>query len=235
MEQTIQVKKGIAIEWISVAWMVVEAAVAIEAGLAAHSLALTAFGADSLIELVAGMVLLWRLYTEANGKSAMRVARAEKASSWIVGISLLLIALYIIIASFHALQTHSKAESSITGISLAIASGILMPILSKLKINIGNQIGSQALKADGACSIVCAYMAWTLLAGLVLTTLFGWWWVDAITSLWIAYFAVREGVEAIQEAKGALCLMLCRGKPGSIFSNGRSICPRAFIRWIVGQ
>lgn len=89
----VSVKKGVTIELVSILWMIVEAGVAIGAGLLAHSLALVAFGADSIIELIAGAVLLWRLTIEASGASLERVKRAEKVSSWVVGIALLLLSL----------------------------------------------------------------------------------------------------------------------------------------------
>jgi divalent metal cation (Fe/Co/Zn/Cd) transporter len=200
--QTATIRKGIWIEGISVLWMALEAGVAIASGLLARSLALVAFGADSVIELAAGLILLWRLSIEAKGAHQARVERAEKTASWGVGTALLLLAVYIVIASLHKLWTHEGAEASPLGVALAIASGVLMPFLSRAKIRIGREIGSQALRADGACSIVCAYMAWTVLAGVALTALFGWWWADAVAALALVYFVAKEGWEAIEEARG---------------------------------
>jgi divalent metal cation (Fe/Co/Zn/Cd) transporter len=196
------VRKGVNIELVSILWMIVEAAIAIGSGLIAHSLALVAFGADSIIELIAGGVLLWRLTIEMNGASLERIKRAEKASSWVVGIALLLLVVYIVVASVDKLWTHQGAETSYLGIALAIASGIIMPFISRAKKRIGSEIGSKALKADGSCSIVCAYMAWTVLVGVVVTALFGWWWADSIVALALVYFVVKEGWEAVQEARG---------------------------------
>lgn len=196
------IKKGITIELASIIWMVIEAAVSIGAGAMAHSLALVSFGADSIIELIAGVVLLWRLVIEANGASLKRVERAEKLSSWVVGIALLLLAVYIAAASLYKLVMQQGAETSYAGIALAIASGVLMSYLSRAKKRIGSEIGSNALKSDGSCSIVCAYMAWTVLAGVIITALFGWWWADSIAALALLYFVIKEGWEAIQEARG---------------------------------
>lgn len=198
----LSVKKGVNIELVSIVWMVIEAAVAIGSGITAHSLSLVAFGADSIIELIAGGVLLWRLTIEARGASLARVKRAEKASSWVVGIALLLLAVYIVIASIDKLFTHQGAESTYVGIGLAIASGIIMPYLSRAKKRIGSEIGSQALRADGSCSMVCAYMAWTVVVGAVLNTILGWWWIDSLAALALVYFVVKEGWEAVQEARG---------------------------------
>ncbi|SPF51450.1 Cation efflux protein [Candidatus Desulfosporosinus infrequens] len=196
------VKKGINIEILSILWMFIEAGVAVGAGILAHSLALVAFGADSVIELIAGFVLLWRLYVEASGATLERIKRAEKISSWVVGISLLLLAVYITVSAIHNLWVHQGAESTFLGIGLAIASGIIMPILARAKKHIGDKIGSKALKSDGSCSIVCAYMAWTLLVGMLLTALVDWWWIDSLIALALVYFVVKEGLEAVQEAKG---------------------------------
>lgn len=200
--QALQVKKGINIEIVSILWMIVEAAVAIGAGIAAHSLALTAFGADSIIELVASAILLWRLYVESSGASLARVKQAEKRASWVVGVALIALAVYIVISAAYDLWTRSGSESSMLGLALAIASGIIMPYLSRAKKRIGTEIGSKALRADGSCSIVCAYMAWTLIVGLILTALVGWWWLNALAGLALVYFVVKEGIEAIQEARG---------------------------------
>ena len=202
LSHALSVKKGVNIELVSIVWMVVEAAVAIGSGIIAHSLSLVAFGADSIIELIAGGVLLWRLTIEARGASLARVKRAEKASSWVVGIALLLLAVYIVIASIDKLVTHQGAESTYVGIGLAIASGIIMPYLSRAKKRIGSEIGSQALRADGSCSMVCAYMAWTVVVGAVLNTILGWWWIDSLAALALVYFVVKEGWEAVQEARG---------------------------------
>lgn len=196
------VKKGIYIEVASIIWMIVEAGVAISAGLIAHSLSLVAFGADSIIELIAGVVLLWRLQIEASGASLERVKSAEKTASWVVGVALILLAIYIVVGAIYKLWTHQSAESSSIGIGLAVVSTVLMLYLSRTKKRIGGEIGSNALKADGSCSIVCAYMAITVLIGSALTALFGWWWIDSIISFWLTYFVVKEGIEAIQEAHG---------------------------------
>ena len=196
------VKKGIYIEVVSIIWMIIEAGVAIGAGLIAHSLTLVAFGADSIIELIAGVVLLWRLLIEVKGASMERVKQAEKTASWVVGIALMLLAIYIVVAAIHKLWTRQGAESSPMGLALAIVSTVFMIYLSRAKKRIGEEIGSNALKADGSCSIVCAYMAIIVLVGAALTALFSWWWIDSIISFGLTYFVVKEGIEAIQEARG---------------------------------
>lgn len=195
-------RRGVHIEVLSILWMIVEAGVAIGAGILAHALVLVAFGGDSIIELIAGAVLLRRLLMEARGARANAVQRAEQWSSWVVGVALLLLAAYIVVGSLVKLGMHRGAETSDWGIALALASGAIMPYLSAAKKRIGAEIGSSALRADGACSIVCAYMAWTVLVGVGATAVFGWWWADSVVALGLVYFVVKEGWEAIQEARG---------------------------------
>jgi divalent metal cation (Fe/Co/Zn/Cd) transporter len=173
------------------------------AGILAHSIALVAFGADSVIELVAGGALLFRLYVEANGGDSERVEKAERAASWIVGIALLALAAYIVVSSAVSLFTQSHPETTTLGVGIALASSILMPFLATGKKRIGRRIGSKALVSDGSCSMVCAYMSWILLAGVAATSLLGWWWADSVAALGFVWFVVREGLEAVNEARGS--------------------------------
>ena len=196
-----QLARGIQIEWLSAVWMVIEALVALFAGILSHSIALIAFGADSVIELVAGGALLFRLYVEANGGDSERVEKAERAASWIVGIALLALAAYIVVSSAVSLLTQAHPEATTLGIGIAVASSILMPLLATGKKRIGRRIGSKALVSDGACSMVCAYMSWILLVGVAATSLLGWWWADSVAALGFVWFVVHEGLEAVNEAR----------------------------------
>lgn len=193
--------RGVAIEWLAVTWMVVEALAAIIAGVRADSTALVAFGIDSVIELVAAAALLWRLYTETSGRDEIHVQRAETVASWIVGIALLSLSAYILVISIVKLVTHSGTDSTLLGISIAAASTILMPFIASAKKRIGKRIGSRALEADGSCSWVCAYMSWIVLAGVGVNFLLGWWWIDAVSALGLVYFVSHEGWEAIESAR----------------------------------
>jgi divalent metal cation (Fe/Co/Zn/Cd) transporter len=198
---TANIRSGLQIEWIATGWMIVEAAVAIFAGVKAHSVALIAFGSDSIIELVAGGALLWRLYVEANQASVERIENADKTASWIVGIGLLLLAFYIVVAAIRSLILREGPETAPFGIGITIASSILMPFLAAQKKRIGRQIGSRALESDGSCSMVCAYMSWIVLVGVLFTAFFGWWWIDDIAAFGLVYFVVHEGWEAIENAR----------------------------------
>jgi divalent metal cation (Fe/Co/Zn/Cd) transporter len=201
-----QLRLGIWIELIALFWMVLEASIAITSGFATRSVSLEGFGVDSIIELVAGSILLWRLLVEQRGGSIEVVSQAERRASWITGISLFGLALYIVADSVFAILTQSHPQVSWWGIGLAIAAAIIMPLLWQGKLRVAKRIGSPALKADAVCSVTCAYMSFTLLIGLLLNTFFGFWWADALAALALVYFIVREGREAIHEARtGEAC------------------------------
>lgn len=201
-----QLRMGVWIEIMALLWMVIEASIAIATGFATHSLSLEGFGIDSIIELVAGSILLWRLQVERRGGSIEVVGKAERRASWITGISLFGLAIYIVVDSALALLTRNHPQVSPWGISLAIAAVIIMPLLWQGKLRVAKRIGSAALKADAICSVTCAYMSFTLLIGLLLNTFFGFWWADALAALALVYFILREGREALHEARtGETC------------------------------
>jgi divalent metal cation (Fe/Co/Zn/Cd) transporter len=186
--------------------MLVEASIALIAGFATHSVSLQGFGIDSLIELVAGGILLWRLLVEQRGGALELVEQAERRASWVTAIGLFALSLYLIVDSIFALVNRTRPEVSLWGLGLALSAAVGMPLLWQGKLRVARRIGSAALKADAACSVTCAYMSFTLLAGLLLTRLFGWWWADALAGLALVFFLVREGREALHEARtGETC------------------------------
>lgn len=201
-----QVRLGVWIEVVSLLWMTIEAAVAIGIGFATHSVSLQGFGIDSVIELIAGSVLLWRLVLEQQGSSLEAVEQAERRASWVVALGLFSLALYIVSDSVISFVTKSRVESSAWGIGLAVTAAIIMPVLWQGKLRVAHRIGSVALKADAVCSVSCAYMSFALLIGLLLNMLFGWWWADSLAALALVYFIVQEGREALHEARtGETC------------------------------
>jgi divalent metal cation (Fe/Co/Zn/Cd) transporter len=197
----IRLRAGIRVEIVTIAWMVVEAAVAIGAGVLARSVLLTAFGIDSVIELVSGGVLLWRLLVEAAGTTVERVERAENRAAWVVGSGLSLLCVYVVVMAALAIISRTKPETSFVGIGLAIVAVIGMPVLARTKRRIATRIGSASLRGDAACSITCAYMAGTLLLGLLLNALFGWWWADSLAALALVFWLAPEAREALAAAR----------------------------------
>ena len=200
------VRLGVWIELVTILWMAIEASVAITVGFATRSVSLQGFGIDSIVELIAGGILLWRLLVEQRGGAGSRIEEAERRASWVTAISLFALAVYIVSDSALTLITQTRPESSWWGVSLAVAAAIIMPGLAQGKLRVAKRIGSGALKADAACSVTCAYMSLTLLAGLLLNRIFEWWWADPLAALVLIYFLVQEGREALHEARtGETC------------------------------
>lgn len=190
-------QRGLAIEGVTIVWMLIEAIVAVGVGLTARSGAALAFGIDSIIELGSAGVLVWRLRAEFGGDQAPhRIESVERKAGRIVGGALFALAGYVVLQSAATLVLQLKPEPSLPGMVLAVAAVVGMPVLARVKGNVATTIHSPALKGDAACSLTCAYMAGTLLGGLALNALLGWWWADPIAALGIVYFLVREGREA---------------------------------------
>jgi divalent metal cation (Fe/Co/Zn/Cd) transporter len=195
------IRAGVRVETISVVWMIVEAIAAIAAGVIARSVLLTAFGIDSVIEVVSAFALLWRLSTEAHGDSLERVEHVEHRATWITGGGLALLCGYVVVSSGLSLLTRTEPAPSYVGIVLAVAAVIIMPLLVWRKRGIADRIGSSSLKADAACSMTCAYMAGTLLVGLALNAILHWWWTDAVAALTLLYWLIPETREALEAAR----------------------------------
>ncbi len=196
------IRLGVRIEIITIVWMVIEMAVSIGAGIAARSVLLTAFGLDSLIELVGGSILLWRLSVESRGGDLKSVERAERRATWVVAVTLGFLCAYVLISSVFGLLTHAKPESSIIGIFVSAAALLIMPYLAVNKRHISKRIDSAALAADATNSITCATMAGTVLVGLVLNTLFGLWWAEYIAALVFLVWLIKETLEVFEEVRG---------------------------------
>jgi divalent metal cation (Fe/Co/Zn/Cd) transporter len=174
--------------WWGNAWHVVELAVAVAAGVAAGSVALVAFGLDSLIELAAGTVVVWR-FTGARLAADDADRRAQRA----IAVSFFALAAYVAAASLRDLVVGAHPGVSWVGIGLALVTAPAMPLLAREKARVGRALSSRAAEREGRQNQLCAYLAVALLAGLGANAAFGWWWADPIAALAIAGIAVREG------------------------------------------
>ena len=196
-----EVRLGVGIEIVTIGWMIVEASMALSVGFISRSVSLQGFGMDSIIELISGGILLWRLMVEQRGGSLEAIEQAERRATWVTAIALFALSIYIVGDSLVSLITRTQAIASWWGVGLAIAAAIIMPVLWQGKLRVAKRIGSAALKADAACSVTCAYMSLTLLVGLLLNRFLGWWWADPLAGLVLVYFLVQEGREALHEAR----------------------------------
>jgi divalent metal cation (Fe/Co/Zn/Cd) transporter len=190
-------RRGLRLEYLTVGWNLVEGVIAVAAALAAGSVALLGFGIDSFVESVSGSVLIWRLRAEHGGRHEPKdVERIERRAERLVGASFLLLAAYVVSDASLTLVNAERPEGSPVGIGLTIVSLVVMLWLARAKRRTGVELGSRALVADAAQTQACWYLSATTLAGLSLNALFGLWWADPLAAYGIAFFLVREGVEA---------------------------------------
>ncbi len=172
-------------------WHVAEFAIALGAGIAAGSVALVGFGIDSLIEVLAGTVVVW-LFTGRR----LRSEHAERRAQQLIALSFFLLAAYVAIESLRTLTGPDRPAASWVGIGLAAVTAPTMPLLARAKRRVGRQLGSRATESEGQQNMICAYLSIALLIGLGANALFGWWWADPAAALVIAAIAAREGVES---------------------------------------
>lgn len=201
------VRTAFILEWMTLAWVMLEAGVALWAGWQAHSISLVAFGADSVIEAISACVLIWRLNVELQRGQEFSES-AERKASRICGALLVALGAYVVISAAWGLWTREGEEFSALGLAIAAATIPMMYLLARRKIAIAEQIGSRALRADAMESITCGWLSFVVVAGLLAQLTLGAWWVDSVTSLAIVYFLVKEGREA-WSAEQAGCSCSC--------------------------
>jgi divalent metal cation (Fe/Co/Zn/Cd) transporter len=175
----------------SLAWHVLEAGVGIAAGVVAGSVALVGFGADSLVEMIAGAVVLWRF-----GAGRSESDSAERRAQQLIALSFVLIGAYVGIEAARNLVNGARPATSWVGIGLAAATLATMPALAIAKGRVARLLASSATASEGRQNMLCAYLAAALLVGLVANTAFGWWWADPAVALGIAVVALREACAA---------------------------------------
>mgnify|MGYP005841995185 CR=1 FL=1 len=194
-------RKGLLLEYFTVGWNVVEAGVAVGAGIVAGSTALIAFGADSTLEVMSASALLWRLRTAGPRDTAEEQGTAERRALYLVALTFFLLAAYVATESTITLLEREVPDSSIVGLVLAILSLIVMPVLAYAKQKTGRELGSKALQADAIETWVCAYLSLVLVLGVGLYVIFGWWWADAAGALAMIPVILWQGWETFEEGR----------------------------------
>lgn len=173
----------------TITWNVLEGAVALVAGRAASSAALIGFGLDSVVEVLSAAAVAWQF-------ASPQPEKRERAALLVIAVSFFALAAYVGVESVLALAGLREPEHSTLGIVLGVLSLVVMPVLSWFERRTGRELGSASAVADSKQTLICAYLSAALVVGLGLNALFGWAWADSVAALFIAGFAVREGVEA---------------------------------------
>ena len=194
-------RRALWLEYFTVAWNVLEAVVAIAAGVIAGSVALIGFGVDSGVEVISAVGLLWRLHKAGPDATVAEESAAERRALYVVAATFFLLAAYILVEAGSALVQGERPDTSPVGLVLSVLSLLVMPALAFSKQRVGREMGSRALVADAAETWVCSYLSLALLAGVGLYSLFGWWWADAVGALAMLPVILWQGWETLGEAR----------------------------------
>lgn len=184
-------RRAKALSWLTLGWLGIEAGVAVGAALVAGSVALLGFGLDSGIEAVASIIIIWRFSRER-----LTGATSERRAQQLVAVSFLLLAPYIAMEVARALASGDRPETSLVGIVLTAGTAIFEPVLGMAKRRLGVLLGSPATAGEGTQNLLCAYLAFAVLVGLLANALFGVWWLDGVVALTIAVWALVEARRA---------------------------------------
>ena len=193
--------RGVRLEVFTVAWNAVEGVVAIGAGIATGSVSLIGFGADSFIEVISAVALLWRLRKAGPNASAEERGEAERRALYMVAATFFFLAAYIAYEAVGALLSGEGPEDSTVGLVLSVVSLLVMPALAYGKQRTGREMGSEALKAEAVETWVCSYLSLALLAGVGLNAAFGWWSADPVGAVAMLPVILWQGLETLGEAR----------------------------------
>ncbi len=194
-------RRALQLEYFTVGWNVIEAGVAIVAGIVAGSVALIGFGFDSAIEVISAVGLLWRLRKAGPHAEVSEESQAEKRALYVVAATFFLLAAFITYDAISALIQQEEPLTSPVGIVLSALSLVVMPVLAYAKYRTGREMGSRALVADSKETWVCSYLSLALLVGVGAFALFGWWWADPVGALAMLPVIVWQGWETLSEAR----------------------------------
>ena len=196
METSRLVRTGVWLVALTMLYNAVESVVALWAGIRAESVALVGFGLDSVIELLAATVVLWRMSLEARGEDAHRVEMAERRVHRFVGATFFALAAYVMFQAAWRLWTANAPNESVVGIVLAVLSLIVMPLIALAKLRVASAVNSPALRAEAKETLACSYLSFCLLLGLVANASLDLWWADPVAALLMVPWLVLEGTEA---------------------------------------
>ena len=194
-EREALVRRGLALNYATLAYNTLEAIISLIAGLMAGSVALVGFGFDSVIEVSASLAALWRLRSDVEIE---RRERAERRTLRLIGWSFLALAAYVLYDSARSLWMREHPEGSIVGIVILALSVVVMPLLARAKRRVARAMSSNALESEARQTSLCAYLSAIALAGILLNALFGWWWADPVAALAMVPIIAMEGVEGLR-------------------------------------
>lgn len=179
-------RQGLVLDYLTLGRNVVGAAVVLAAAVAARSVALASFGVDSLIEIFASAVVVWRLTGAGRG----REARALR----LIGAAVFAIAAFVAAQAASTLAARAEPAASAVGIGWTAATVVAMLALARGKRRTGRRLGNAVLTTEARVTLIDGLLAAAVLTGLSLNAALGWWWVDPLAGLVVVCYGIREGL-----------------------------------------
>jgi len=189
------VRRGLRLNYLTLAYNTIEAVVSIVAGLAAGSVALVGFGVDSGIEVTASVAAQWRLRVDID---PVRRERVERVTHRVIGACFMVLAAYVAVDSATTLWEREAPAVSPVGLMILVLSVLVMPVLARAKRRVARDLQSRALEADATQTSLCAYLSVIALTGVGLNAAFGWWWADPAAALLMVPIIGKEGMEGLR-------------------------------------
>ena len=190
VERDALVHKALRLSVISVVWGLGVGTWSITAGLLAGSLGVLGLGLDLMADVAGSVSLVWRFRRERSDPVA--ADRAEAKASIVVGVSLILTATVLTVASVQALIAGTAPDNSLSALLSAGVSAIVLTPLALAKRKVGTDLSSSALRGDGTLSGIGAILGVLALLGLLAHRYLGWWWADRVAALGAAAIALFE-------------------------------------------
>ena len=185
-------RRGLYLEYITLAWNIIGSGLVLAVAVSTGSVAFAGFGIDSLIEIFASIVVVWQL--KSIGK------QHERRALRLISVAFFALAIYVLLQSGNTLLTQIHPQTSVVGIIWLSATLIVMLLLAWGKYQIGKSLNNTVLLTEGRVTLVDAYLAASVLVGVLLNSLFGLWWADPLAALIVVYYGIREGLHAWHEA-----------------------------------
>ncbi|MDT0647954.1 cation transporter [Zunongwangia sp. F260] len=194
-------RKGRNVQTFNIIYDSVEVLVSLIAGFSSGSSALIGWGLDSVVEVISGSTLWWRLNGELNDISKKKVQRRERITLFVIALSFLLISTFITYDSITKLINKEIPDWSTAGLIILLVSLVVNPFLIWYKYKYGKKLDSKELIADSKDTFVCLYQTIAVLGGILAVHFLDWWWADPVAALLIVPYALKEGWEAYNNGK----------------------------------
>jgi len=191
-------KSGLWIEYISLMWMAIEGFVSIYSGIMVSSLALLAFGGDSVIELLSSAAVVRHL-RDMTRISTREAHVDDSRTEWATALLLFSLIPVIGLGTIYSILSGIRPEASPLGICIALGAVIIMPILWYQKKRIGKLCSCLPMEIDASESATCFLMSVALLGGLVINYFMKLPWIDYLVTVFILVFVIREATESYHE------------------------------------